>query len=235
MMLSVDKINVFYGDVQVLYDVSLNIEKGEIVCLLGANAAGKTTTIKTVSGILHPKSGLITLRDKRTDKLASHAIVDLGIVQVPEGRLLFPLMSVAENLEMGAYIRRAREKRHDTMEWVFQLFPILKERKTQLAGTLSGGEQQMLAVGRSLMTCPEVLMLDEPSLGLAPKVVLQTFDTIKKVNEEGVTILLVEQNITHALRLANRGYILENGAMVLEGKSEELLDNEHVKKAYLGM
>lgn len=235
MLLSIDKINVFYGEMQALYDVSLCLEKGEIVSLLGANAAGKSTTIKAISGLLHPRTGSINFGDKRTDKLPSHSIVDLGIIQVPEGRLLFPSMSALENLEMGAFTSRARKKRKDSLEWVFQLFPILKERKAQSAGTLSGGEQQMLAIARGLMARPEVLMLDEPSLGLAPKIVLQVFDTIKIVNAEGVSLLLIEQNVSHALKLANRGYILENGHVVLEGRNEELLNNKHVKKAYLGM
>ncbi|RLE51214.1 MAG: ABC transporter ATP-binding protein [Candidatus Methanomethylicota archaeon] len=234
-MLVVDRINVFYGDLQALWDVSLKVEKGEILALVGSNGAGKTTTLNTISGILKPRSGKIEFMGKRIDGMPPHKIVELGIAQVPEGRQLFPEMTVLENLEMGAYTKRAREKFYDTLEWVYQLFPILKERKNQLAGTLSGGEQQMLAIARALMSRPQLLMLDEPSLGLAPKLVLLVFEMIHKINEEGVTILLVEQNVRHALSIAHRGYVIETGKIVLEGSGQELLENEYVKKAFLGM
>jgi len=234
-MFEVNNINVFYGDLQALWNVSFKVEKGEVVVIVGSNGAGKTTILKTISGLLHPKSGMINFLDKRIEKDPPHKIVNLGIAQIPEGRHLFPYMTVLENLEIGAYTSRAREKKNETMEWVYQLFPILKERKSQLAGTLSGGERQMLAVGRGLMSRPKLLMLDEPSLGLAPKLVLQVFDIVKKVNEEGVTILLVEQNVRHALEIANRAYVLETGKITLEGTGKKLLASDHVKKAFLGL
>jgi branched-chain amino acid transport system ATP-binding protein len=234
-MLEVNKINVFYGDVQALWDVTFKVDKGEIVTIVGANGAGKSTTLKTIGGVLRPRPGEITFLGKRIDALPAHKIVEEGIAHIMEGRRLFPYMTVQENLELGAYNSRAWMKRKETLEWVHELFPILKERKDQLAGTLSGGEQQMLAIGRGLMSMPKLLMLDEPSLGLAPKLVMQVFDIVKKINEEGVTILLVEQNVQHALTLADRGYVLENGRIVMEGTGEELLKNPHVKKAYLGI
>jgi len=234
-MLEVDKINVFYGDLQALWDVSFDVNEGEIVVVVGSNGAGKTTTLKTISGILNPKSGAINFLKERVDKVLPHRIVDLGIAHVPEGRRLFPHMTVLENLEMGASPRRARKRKDKSLEWVYQLFPILKERKNQLAGTLSGGEQQMLAIGRGLMSRPKLLMLDEPSLGLAPKLVIKVFDMIQKINEEGVTVLLVEQNILHALELADRAYVLETGRITLRGRGSELVNNDYVKKAYLGL
>ena len=234
-MLEVDKINVFYEDLQALWGVSFRVNDGEIVVIVGSNGAGKTTILKTISGLLHPKSGTINLLGKRIDKNSPHSIVDLGVAHIPEGRRLFPYMTVLENLEIGAYTHRAREKKNETLEWVYQLFPILKERKSQLAGTLSGGERQMLAVGRGLMSRPKLLMLDEPSLGLAPKLVLQVFDIVKKINKEGVTILLVEQNVRHALEIANRAYVLETGKITLEGKGKEVLASDYVKKAFLGL
>jgi len=234
-MLKVDKINVFYGDLQALWDVSFEVNEGEKVVIVGANGAGKTTTLKTISGLLRPRSGSIEFLGKRIDKLPPHKIVELGIAHVPEGRRLFPRMTVLENLEMGAYTKRAREKLEDTLEWVFSIFPRLKERKKQIAGTMSGGERQMLAIARGLMSKPKLLMLDEPSLGLAPKLVVKTFEVIERINEEGVTILLVEQNVRHALELADRGYVLETGRITLSGTGEDLLKNDYVKKAYLGM
>jgi len=234
-MLEVKRINVYYGDLQALWDVSFEVNKGEIVTIVGSNGAGKTTTLRTISGLLRPKPGEISFMGERIDRLPPHKIVEKGIAHIPEGRRLFPYMTVLENLELGAYTREAREKKDDTLEWVYQLFPKLKERRSQLAGTLSGGEQQMLAIGRALMSRPKLLMSDEPSLGLAPKLVLLVFEMLKKINEEGITILLVEQNVRHALELADRGYVLETGKIVLEGDSRELLANEHVKKAYLGM
>jgi len=234
-MLEVRNISSFYGDLQALWDISFNVEKGEMVTILGPNGAGKTTTLRTVSGLLRPKKGSIEFLGRRIDKLPAYKIVELGIAHVPEGRRLFPKMTVLENIELGAYTQEARKKKDDTMEWIFTLFPILKERKKQLAGTLSGGEQQMLAIARALMSRPKLLMLDEPSLGLAPKLVIKVFEMIKKINEEGVTILLVEQNVKRALELAHRGYVLETGRIVLEGLSNELIKNEYIKKSFLGM
>lgn len=234
-LLEVDKINVFYGDLQALWDVSFEVHEGEKVVIVGANGAGKTTTLRTISGLLRPRSGEIRFMGQRIDRLPPHKIVELGIAHVPEGRRIFPRMTVLENLEMGAYIKRAREKFDDTLEWVFSIFPRLRERKNQIAGTMSGGERQMLAIARGLMSRPKLLMLDEPSLGLAPKLVLKVFEVIQRIGEEGVTILLVEQNVRHALELADRGYVLETGRITLSGTGEELLNNEYVKKAYLGM
>lgn len=234
-MLAVNNVNVSYGSLQVLWDVSFRVEKGEIVAIVGSNGAGKTTTLKTISGLLHPTSGSISFLGKRIDKMPPHQIVELGISHIPEGRRLFPNMTVLDNLRVGAYTPMAWKKKEETMEWVFQIFPVLKERKHQLAGTLSGGEQQMLAIARGLMSRPKLLMLDEPSLGLAPRIVLLVFDVIKQINNEGITILLVEQNVRQALELANRGYVMENGRIILEGEGIELLNNKHVKKAYLGI
>lgn len=234
-ILEVDKINVFYEELQVLWDVSFYVKEGEMVGLLGANAMGKTTVLKTISGLLKPKSGKIIFCGRRVDQLPPHKIVESGLIHIPEGRQLFPNMTVLENLEMGAYTKRAWEKIKDNMEFVFQLFPRLKERKYQLAGTLSGGEQQMLAIARGLMACPKFIMLDEPSLGLAPKLVEQVYDTINRINDAGATVLIVEQYVGYALQVVKRAYILENGRITLEGKSEELLHNDHVKKAYLGL
>lgn len=233
-MLELSKIDVFYGDLQVIWDASFRVKKGEIVAILGPNGAGKTTLLKTISGVLKPRSGTITFLGERIDAVHSHQIVELGISHVPEGRRLFPQMTVLENLEMGAYSRKARKKKSDALERVFQLFPILKERKNQLAGTLSGGEQQMLAIGRGLMSNPLLLMLDEPSLGLAPKLVSKTFEIVREINDEGLTVLLVEQNIHYALELADRAHVLETGRIVLEGEGKRLLNDPYVKKAYLG-
>ncbi len=234
-MLEIKELNVAYDKVQVLWDISFNINEGEIVTLLGSNGAGKSTTVKTIQGLLKSKSGSIRFMHKSIEGLPAYKIVAAGISLAPEGREIFPKMSVLENLILGAYVPRARELREESLDWVFKLFPKLKERKKQLAGTLSGGEQQMLAIARALMSKPKLLMLDEPSLGLAPVIVLQVFDIIKKLNEEGVTILLVEQNIHHALELSDRAYVLEKGRIILEGKGHELLDHEYVKNAYLGI
>ena len=234
-MLNIDNINVYYGDLQILWDVSLRVDKGLVVTLVGSNGAGKTTLFKTIIGILRPKSGSITFLGKRIDNLSPADIIRLGIAQVPEGRRLFSNMNVLENLELGAYVSEARKKVDDTLDWVFNLFPILKERQNQLAMSLSGGEQQILAIARGLMARPQMLMLDEPSLGLAPKLVVQVFDIIQKIKDEGMTILLIEQNITQALALSDLGFVLETGRIVLEGTREQLLQNEHVKKAYLGV
>lgn len=235
MLLEVKNIDVAYGELQVLWDVSFEVREKELVAIVGSNGAGKTTLMKTISGLLHPIKGSITFLENRIEKFPPHKIVRLGISLVPEGRQLFPEMTVQENLELGAYQKQAREKLKDSLEWVYQLFPILKERKAQLAGTLSGGEQQMLAIGRALMSRPKLLMLDEPSLGLMPIFVKTTFKAIEKLKDEGVTILLVEQNVRQALELADRGYVLETGRIVLSDKGKNLLKDERVKKAYLGL
>jgi branched-chain amino acid transport system ATP-binding protein len=234
-LLKVNKINVFYGELQVLWDVSFEVREGEIVVIVGSNCAGKSTILKTVAGLLRPRSGSIEFLGERIDKYPPHKRVERGIVYVPEGRRIFPEMTVKENLEMGAYTREARKKSKDTMKWVFELFPVLEERKNQIAGTLSGGESQMLAIARALMSMPKLLMLDEPSLGLGPKFVLKTFEMINKISKEGVTILLVEQNVRHALEMADRAYVLETGRIILEGTGKDLMENELVKKAFLGM
>lgn len=234
-MLEIKELNVSYEKVQVLWDVSFTINEGEIVTLLGSNGAGKSTTVKTIQGLLKSKSGSIRFMDKGIEGLPAYKIVGEGISLVPEGREIFPKMSALENLILGAYVPRARDLREESLEWVFKLFPKLDERKKQLAETMSGGEQQMLAIARALMSKPKLLMLDEPSLGLAPVLVLQVFDIIKKLNEEGVTILLVEQNVHHALEISDRAYVLEKGRIILNGKGFELLSDKYVKEAYLGM
>jgi branched-chain amino acid transport system ATP-binding protein len=234
-MLQVDSVDTYYGDLQALFGVSLHIEEKEVISIVGSNGAGKTTTINAISGMLRCSSGKIEFLGKRIDTLPPHRIVEEGIVQIPEGRQLFPKMKVMENLVMGAYTRQARTKIKENLETVLELFPILKERKDQLAGSLSGGEQQMLAIGRALMARPKLLMLDEPSLGLAPILVKQVFDTVKSINEFGTTILLVEQNVFNALSISDRGYVLENGRIIMEGEGNELLENEKIKETYLGI
>ena len=234
-MLRVKGIDVFYGDLQALRRVSLEVNEGQITSIVGSNGAGKSTTLMTLSGILRPKAGEIYFRQEPIQQWSTSRIVKLGIVQVPEGRQLFPSLTVTENLETGASFPRAKATRRETMEWVFSLFPILKERKSQFAGTLSGGEQQMLAIGRGLMSRPTLLMLDEPSLGLSPILVRTIFKIIKEINQRGTTLLLVEQNIFHSLKLSHRGYVLENGSIVLSGTGEELLRNQHIRQSYLGL
>ena len=234
-MLEVKNIDVSYGDLQVLWDISFEVNEGEIVALVGANGAGKSTTLKTVSGILRPTDGSIRFLDQHLNQIPAHKIIDHGIAHVPEGRRLFPEMSVRENLIMGALSPRAKAKREETMEWIFGLFPRLRERHKQLAGTLSGGEQQMCAVGRGLMALPRLIMFDEPSLGLAPILVADIFKIIERIQQEGVTVLIVEQNTKHTLEICHRGYVLENGRVVLTGSGQELLNNDHVKQAYLGI
>lgn len=234
-MLKVNGINVFYGDLQVLWDVSFEVKEKEIVVLVGANGAGKSTTLKTISSMMTPQKGTIEFDGIRLDQLPSSKIIEQGIVHVPEARRLFPDMSVEENLIMGSLRGEAKGKRYETMEYVYGLFPILGERKKQMAGTLSGGEQQMLAVARGLMGHPKLMMFDEPSLGLSPLLTKQIFDMIKKINGEGVTVLLVEQNVRQTLAMCHRAYVLENGKTVLEGTGKELMDNDHVREAYLGI
>ena len=234
-MLRVEKLEVAYGKQQALWGISFEVRVGEIVALIGANGAGKTTTLKTISGLLRPKTGNIWLDEQPVDRRSAAEIAELGVVHVPEGRKLFPEMSVLDNLLMGSYPRPARPRRRERLEQVFGVFPRLRERQKQLAVTLSGGEQQMVAIGRGLMAGPQVLMLDEPSLGLAPIMVTEMFRVIGEINRTGVTVLLVEQNTEHALALANRAYVLESGRVVLTGTGKELLANEQVREAYLGL
>lgn len=233
-MLKVKDIDVYYGAIHALKKMSLEVEKGSIVTLIGANGAGKTTTLKTISGILRPRSGSVFFKDTDISKIAPEKIVGMGISQVPEGRRVFASMSVLENLEMGAYLRKDKKGIEEDMENVFARFPRLKERRKQMAGTLSGGEQQMLAIGRALMARPELLLMDEPSMGLAPLLVKEIFAIIKDINERGTTILLVEQNAHMALSIADKAYVIETGEIVLQGTAEQLLKSEDVKKAYLG-
>lgn len=234
-MLFLDKLDVFYGDAQALWNVSLEVHKGEIVTLLGSNGAGKTTTLKTISGLLHPRKGEVRLGDIRLDQVEPSSIVRHGIAHVPEGRRLFPNMKVAENLIVGAYNTNAWPDRNKTIETIYEIFPVLSERKGQLAGTLSGGEQQMVAIGRGLMSEPSLLMLDEPSLGLAPKIVEMIFQILVNISKKGTTIMFNEQNAQLALQIAHRAYVMETGRISLEGEASDLSQNEHVRKAYLGL
>jgi len=234
-MLECRNLNVHYGKLHVIKDVSFEIKERELVSIIGANGAGKSTLINVVAGLRKVTSGEIKFLDRNVEKLPSHDIVDLGIAQVPEGRQVFPQMSVLENIEMGAYRREARQKRGETMEYVFDLFPELAIRKKQQAGSLSGGQQQMLAVARGLMSAPRLLLMDEPSLGLAPLLVEEIFKAIIKLSEGGTTILLVEQNVFVALSHSSRAYVLEEGRITMTGGGEELLGNEHIKTAYLGI
>ena len=234
-MLELRDVNTHYGVIQALRDVSLRVDEGEIVTLIGANGAGKSTTLMTICGIQHPTTGEIFLEGKPIHELAPNEIVRLGISQVPEGRLIFPELTVAENLDLGAFLRRDTQGIARDMEYCFELFPILKQRLAQAGGTLSGGEQQMLAVARAIMARPRLLLLDEPSLGLAPISIQQIFSIIQKVNVDGTTVFLVEQNAHQALRIAHRGYVMENGRIIMEDKSEHLLASEKVRTAYLGM
>jgi branched-chain amino acid transport system ATP-binding protein len=233
--LEAKKVNLAYGQMQVLKEVSLEVREREIVSLIGANSAGKSSMLNAISGLVPISGGEILFEGKRIDSLPSHEIIEKGIIQVPEGRRIFPFMTVRENLEMGSYNRKAREKSRESMQRVYELFPRLAERKDQLGESMSGGEQQMLAVGRALMAGPRILMLDEPSLGLAPIVVEMIFQVLQEVNRRGVTLLLVEQNVKESLDISSRGYVLENGRVVLEGTARDLLENAHLKKAYLGL
>ena len=234
-MLKLTNISTAYGKVRVLREVSLEVAEKEIVALVGANGAGKSTMLNTISGIVNPISGSIEFLGKRIDGMPPYEVLELGISQVPEGGKPFPDMTVRENLEMGAYSKKARKFMVESLESVFKTFPILKERGKQLARTLSGGQRQMLAMGRCLMSRPRLAMFDEPSYGLAPVVVGELFTFVQELRNQGITILLVEQNIRHALEAADRGYVLENGQIVLEGSSRDLLSNDHVRKAYLGI
>lgn len=233
-MLQVKEIDVYYGAIHALKHLSLEVEQGSIVTLIGANGAGKTTTLKSISGLLRPKTGSIVFKGTDINKVAPEKIVGLGISQVPEGRRVFSTMTVMENLEMGAYLRRDKKGMADDMENVFTRFPRLKERRKQLAGTLSGGEQQMLAIGRALMARPQLMLMDEPSMGLAPLLVKEIFSIVKDINERGTTILLVEQNANMALSIADKAYVIETGEIVLQGNAQELMNSPEVKKAYLG-
>jgi branched-chain amino acid transport system ATP-binding protein len=234
-LLKVKGIEVYYGDVQILRGVDLEVSQGEVVCLLGANGSGKTTTLRSISGVLRPKVGSIEFLGERIDTVEPSRIVDMGLAHVPEGRQLFGNMTVLENLEMGAILPRAKAKRKETLEAVYHLFPRLKERHSQLAVTLSGGEQQMVAIGRALMSLPKLLALDEPSLGLAPILVKQVFNTVTEISGKGTTVLLVEQNLVESLKISNRGYVLETGKVTLKGTGQELLSDEATRKAYMGM
>jgi len=233
-LLDLKDVSARYGDVQVLWGVTFSVREAEIATLVGANGAGKSTTLKVISGVVRADGGQITFAGERIDRLSAHEIAARGIAHVPEGRRLFPLMSVKENLELGAIGKEARRRRAESFERIFALFPKLKERASQMAGTLSGGEQQMVAIARGLMARPRLLILDEPSLGLAPIIVREMFETIQTINSEGITVLLVEQNVHQSLKLANRAYVLENGKVVLEGAGTELLNNQRVREAYLG-
>lgn len=233
--MKVNGIDVFYGDLQVLWDVSFEVRAGEIVVLVGANGAGKSTIIKTISSLLKPSKGSVEFNGIRIDHTPAYKVIEHGIVHVPEGRRLFPQMTVEENLIMGSLHGAAKGRRFETMERVYSIFPRLRERKRQLAGTMSGGEQQMLAIGRGLMSLPKIMMFDEPSLGLSPILVSEIFRMIRTVNEEGVTVMLVEQNVKQTLAMCHRAYVLENGRIVMEGTGKELLADEKVKEAFLGL
>ena len=233
-LLTLDNVHTYYGNIHALKGISITVDEGEIVTLIGANGAGKSTTLKTISGLLYPRQGKVYLNDKDLTKFSAHEIVQMGVIHVPEGRRVFSRLTVMENLEMGAFTRKDKDGVQKDLERVFELFPRLKERRTQVAGTLSGGEQQMLAMGRALMSKPRILLLDEPSMGLAPVLVDLIFDTIRELNNQGMTILLVEQNALLALDVADRGYVLETGTIALAGDAKELAENPQVKEVYLG-
>jgi len=234
-MLEVHNVNAFYGKVQALWDICIEVNESEIVALVGSNGAGKTTLVNTITGLLHPTSGTISFLGTRIEALPSHAIVELGISYVPQGGKVFPEMTVRENLEMGAYPLRAWKQKTETSEQVYQKFPRLKEREKQLARTLSGGEHQMLAIGRALMSKPRLCIFDEPSYGLAPLLVKEMFQTIQNLKTQGITVFLIEQNVRHSLEIADRAYVLENGHLCLQGDCAELLQSDHVRKAYMGL
>jgi branched-chain amino acid transport system ATP-binding protein len=234
-MLDVKDLCVSYGEVEILHGVSFHVGEGEIVALVGANAAGKTTIVSAISGIVPIRSGEIYFENEKTKSLPAHVIVERGILQIPEGRHVFPAMTVLENLQMGAYTKKARPRMEETLKTIFGLFPRLEERQRQLAGSLSGGEAQMLAIARGLMALPKLLMLDEPSLGLAPSLVKNCFEIVRNLNQQSTTILLIEQNVRQSLEIAHRAYVLENGKILLSGTGRELLSDDQVRKAYLGM
>ena len=234
-LLEVDAVDVFYGDVQVIFGLSLHVAEGEVVSIIGGNGAGKSTLLRTISGLMSPATGTIRFEGQPIQALPPEGIVERGIVHVPEGRRLFSLMSVQDNLVVGAYSRRANARRVQTLEEVYRMFPRLRERTAQMAMTLSGGEQQMVAIGRGLMAGPKLLMLDEPSLGLAPILIQSIFETVRRIADQGTTVLLVEQDVKHSLSLSDRGYVLEHGRTVMEGPARELLDNPHIRTAYLGL
>jgi len=234
MLLKLDNIKTYYGNIRALKGISIEVDENEIVCLIGGNGAGKSTTLMTISGVLTPVEGDVIFQGQSIVGVRADSIVQMGICQVPEGRMIFPLLTVMENLDLGAYLRNDKEGIKEALGKVFELFPAMSERRKQYGGTLSGGEQQMLAIARALMGRPKLLLLDEPSLGLAPIFVDSIFETIHQINEEGTTILLVEQNAQLALQYSNRGYVLETGEIALAGNSEDLLTNEQVRKAYLG-
>jgi branched-chain amino acid transport system ATP-binding protein len=234
-MLSVKCLNVFYGDAQALWDISFEVPEKKLVTIIGSNGAGKSTLLKSISNLLESRSGEIRIQGQITTGLAAHHVAELGVAHVPEGRQLFPMMTVLENLRIGSVLPEAKANREKTLHEVFDLFPILGKRQGQLANTLSGGEQQMLAIGRGLMLRPRLLLLDEPSLGLAPLLVNQIFEVVKEINARGITVLLVEQNVQRSLEMADEGFILENGRITMHGKGQELLVNEHIKTAYLGL
>ncbi|MGO3732315.1 MAG: ABC transporter ATP-binding protein [Vagococcus sp.] len=233
-MLKVEELSVHYGMIQAVKDISFHVNQGEIVSLIGANGAGKTTILRTISGLVRPSSGIVTFEGKQIEKETSPKIVRSGLIQVPEGRHIFPGMTVMENLELGAFLYNNKSESNDILEMVFTSFPILAERKNQDASTLSGGEQQMLAMGRALMSRPKLLLLDEPSMGLAPIFIKEIFSIIQEINKQGTTVLLIEQNAKMALSIADRGYVLETGNIVLEGSGQDLLESADVQKAYLG-
>ncbi len=234
-MLKIENISAQYGDIKVLWEASLEVSSKEMVTMVGSNGSGKTTLISTIMGLVHPASGRIEFLGEPIHQLPPHRIVERGISLIPEGRKLFPDMTVVENLELGAYFPNARKKIPETLRWVFELFPRLQERRNQMAGTLSGGEQQMVTVARGLMSLPQLLLIDEPSMGLAPIVVAELFRTIRRINQEGVTVFLVEQNARQAMEISDRTYVLENGRIVRAGKSKELLKDDEIRKAYLGI
>jgi branched-chain amino acid transport system ATP-binding protein len=234
-LLDIQNIDVYYGDVQVIFDLSLNVAKGEVVSIIGGNGAGKSTLLRTISGLMAPRNGQIHFQGAPVQAKPPEEIVDCGIVQVPEGRRLFSLMTVQDNLIVGGYNRRANRATEQTIKHVYELLPRLRERENQLAMTLSGGEQQMVAIGRGLMALPHLLMLDEPSLGLAPILIRNIFETVRKIADQGTTVLLVEQDVKHSLSLSDRGYVLEHGRVVMEGRAKDLMNDPHVKEAYLGI
>ena len=234
-MLKIQEVDVFYGPLQALWGVSMEVKEGEVVALVGSNGAGKTTTLKTVMGVLKSTSGQVVLNGVDVSRAPAFQMVDKGITLVPEGRGIFPEMTVQENLDLGAYPRRARARMSDSLQWVYRLFPIIKERRNQAAGTLSGGEQQMLAIGRALMSRPSLLMLDEPSLGLSPLLTIEIFKLVEDIRREGVTVLLVEQNVYQALKVSDRAYVLETGRVTMYGQSGQLLADEGLRRSYLGL